>query len=188
MRDLNFTNYNRLLYKSMLLIAFYALLRIGEFTLTNKAPSHTLHLADISVPEHEKDKKPLHITIRHCKNSRGQTTFRLDNITDSKYCPVNTLTKYIHRRTKTKHPQLFINEDGSAVSSSQFSHTFKLMISHCGLNPDFYKPHSLRIGGATWAHERNLSDSQIQAIGRWRSTAFKRYIRVNLVHPSSQFK
>ena len=47
-----------------------------------------------------------------------------------------------------------------------------------GLNVDVYKPHSLRIGGATLAHDLNFSDAQIESLGRWHSKSYQRYIRV----------
>jgi hypothetical protein len=40
------------------------------------------------------------------------------------------------------------------------------------------KGHSFRIGAATAAAIQGASDEDIQRMGRWKSQAFKRYIRI----------
>ena len=64
---------------------------------------------------------------------------------------------------------MFITVDGLPVS---------MAIQLCGLAPSRYKGHSFRIGTASHAVDRGLSDAQIHALGRWKSNAFQRYIRV----------
>ena len=44
------------------------------------------------------------------------------------------------------------------------------------LNPREYAGHSFRIGVATAATQAGLEDSVIQALGKWNSAAFLRYI------------
>ena len=48
----------------------------------------------------------------------------------------------------------------------------------CNLDPALYKSHSFRISAATWATPKGFSDSQIRQLGRWKSNAFLKYIRV----------
>ena len=45
-----------------------------------------------------------------------------------------------------------------------------------------YKSHSFRIGGACHAAEKGYSDAQIRALGRWKSYAFKVYLRSEVLH------
>ena len=52
-------------------------------------------------------------------------------------------------------------------------------LSVCGLDSSRYKGHSFRIGAASLVVEKGLSDSQIRAMGRWNSNAFRKYIRSN---------
>ena len=46
------------------------------------------------------------------------------------------------------------------------------------LDPNRYKGHSFRIGAATYAAEQGVSDDKIRHSGRWKSDAFKKYIRI----------
>ena len=60
---------------------------------------------------------------------------------------------------------VFINRDGSPVSSYQFNKVFQQLVQDTFLDPRKYKPHSLRIGGATHAHQLNMSHSRIKEMG-----------------------
>ena len=73
---------------------------------------------------------------------------------------------------------IFVNQDGSPVSSTQFSSVFMRIVLEAKMNPKRYKPHGLGIGAASWAHSLNFSDSQIREMGRWKSESFKRNIRI----------
>ena len=53
-----------------------------------------------------------------------------------------------------------------------------MAIKYCGLDPSRYKGHSFRIGAASYAADAGMSDSQIRALGRWKSDAFRKYIRI----------
>ena len=50
-------------------------------------------------------------------------------------------------------------------------------IRAAGLDPTGYSTHSLRAGAATDAAGLGFSEAQIQSLGRWRSQAYKLYIR-----------
>ena len=73
---------------------------------------------------------------------------------------------------------IFIHEDGFPVSRSWFSAQLSSAIRLCGLNPSVYKDHSFRIGAASHAADKEISDAEIRILGRWKSNAFQKYIRV----------
>ena len=53
-----------------------------------------------------------------------------------------------------------------------------LSLKAFGLDSTRYKSHSFRISAASFAAERGMSDAQIRALGRWKSNAFLKYIRI----------
>lgn len=55
----------------------------------------------------------------------------------------------------------------------------KHAVSFIGLDTSQYAGHSFRIGAATEAAKSGLAENVIQQLGRWHSSAIKRYIRIN---------
>ena len=73
---------------------------------------------------------------------------------------------------------LFMTPNGTAVSRHSFTQILSLVFQRCDLDSSKYKGHSFRIGAATFAAENGFSDVQIRAMGRWKSDAFRKYIRI----------
>lgn len=55
-------------------------------------------------------------------------------------------------------------------------------LKFAGLDPARYKGHSFRIGAASHGAENGMSDAQNRILGRWKSKAFQRCIRVSLLY------
>ena len=54
------------------------------------------------------------------------------------------------------------------------------MIKKAGFDDRRIKGHSFRIGAATTAASLGFTEDQIQRMGRWRSDAVKKYIRITI--------
>ena len=93
------------------------------------------------------------------------------------FCPVQIILDYLSLRGSRPGP-LFHLGDGSPVSRAIFIDKLSMAIKYCGLDPSCYKGHSFRIGAASYAADAGMSDSQIRALGRWKSDAFHKYIRI----------
>lgn len=169
--------YERRMYTAMLLLAFHAFLRIGEYTTRGGRQTHVIQRDKIKFSVTRNKVSKVAITMLHYKHSRGEVTLVIEANDKRQYCPVNALARYISLEGPCIGP-IFINQDGSTVSTSQFSTVFRQVVIDAKLDPKKYKPHGLRIGAATRAHAMNLSDSQIREMGRWKSESFKRYIRI----------
>ncbi len=95
----------------------------------------------------------------------------------SGHCPVSSLQTYVCVRPSV-HGPLFVFADKSAVSASYFSDVLRRCVQAAGLPINSHRPHSFRIGGATMAAQKGYTAVQIAEMGRWKSSAFKKYIRI----------
>ena len=80
---------------------------------------------------------------------------------------------------RDKPGPLFVYQDGKFLTQARLIANIRLALLQLGLNPADYCGHSLRIGAATSAAANGLQDSAIKALGRWKSTAYQRYIHVS---------
>ncbi|XP_060563854.1 uncharacterized protein LOC132723195 [Ruditapes philippinarum] len=167
--------YNVTLIRAMFTMAFFAFLRVGEFTKSSTA-NHTISNSDISV--NTKNCKPVSISVSlsHFKHSVAPFTMILQRFKNKRICPVLAIDTFSRMRPKVLGP-FFLNESGTPVTTKQFNKILKKCICKIGCDPKFYTSHSFRIGAATLAHSKKYSDSQIRKLGRWRSNAFQSYLR-----------
>lgn len=167
------------MYRAVLLIMFHALLRVGEVTVRAKSASmiNVIKFKDCNFQCKKGKPTLMVITIRNCKH-HNNTNFQITiPAADHLCCPVQAVWKYgistLHREST-----LFHNEDGSPLTRHQFDKTLRALFQATGLNTAQYKTHSFRIGAATEAlTSMQMSDAEVQHLGRWHSDAFKRYIR-----------
>ena len=94
---------------------------------------------------------------------------------------VSSLSAYLALRGVSPGP-LFIFPGGAPVTKSFFATQWKKSLTWAGLSPSCYKGHRFRIGAATAAAMQGVSDEEIHRMGRWQSYAFKKYIRIPMLH------
>ena len=167
------------LFKAMCALAFFAALRVGEITSrTNTPPSRILKLDQLSFLRNRDAKiETVKITMRNFKHgSPFQPSELLVHSENTAMCPVSLLSEYIAVRGSRPGP-LFVHTDGSAVAREFFTTELQKAPQFCKLDPTRYKTHSFRIGAASLAAAKGFSDAQIRQFGRWKSSAFLKYIR-----------
>lgn len=172
------STYEIKLYSAVLSLAFHALLRVGEYTKTGTKDQHTLLRHHVHLLYKRRVLSELQLTIPHYKHSARPVTLSIQATRYSTICPVMNMQRYLQVRTSKSSNCLFVNAEGKPISSYTFSSVFRTCIEDLGLDGKVYKPHSLRIGGASLAHQLNFSDAQIESLGRWHSNSYKRYIRI----------
>jgi len=174
---LNGESYNGVMLAAMFLLAFFAFLRVGEITTHSVTESrNVLHFDDISLIREEGVLR-CHLTFRHFKHHKGQPVTLTINPQRLAYCPVAMMARYLAQRGSSPGP-LFTFNDMAPVRRSFFTSQLKAALVQCGLGAANYKSHSFRIGAASYACQRGCSDVDIQQMGRWKSNAYKRYIRI----------
>lgn len=164
------------LFKSMYLISFFALMRVGEVTKDSKGEV-ALNVNQVTIFDNYAT-----ITIRKFKHNSSQQPFDLILVRqqDINICPINALINYLRLRGLSDGP-LFSLPNLEPISREFFLKNLNLNLRFCGLDTKVFKSHSFRIGGASYYAELGLSDGQIRLIGRWRSNAFLKYIRCQRV-------
>ena len=74
---------------------------------------------------------------------------------------------------------LFLTADGTYMYLTRgiFSARLADTLQEAGIDSKGYNTHSFRIGAATTANERGISDVNIKMLGRWKSNAYQQYVR-----------
>lgn len=177
-------NYDHIMLWAACCTCYFGFLRSGEIcSPSDKDYDSSTHLsfADIAVDSHD-DPSTIAITIKASKTDpyrQGVTVYL--GATGSKLCPVKALLAFISVRGDATGP-LFQFANKQVLTRERFVTHVRSALSKAGLNPDVYAGHSFRIGAATVAHENGIEDSTIMTLGRWKSNAYQRYIRIPQEH------
>lgn len=165
------------LFKAMFLLAFRAFLRVGEITVsaTTACNANLLMLNDVAI---EPISQSVNVTFRHFKHKVGTEPFilalsHLPPPLDISYI----LSNYLGARGYKPGPLFMYN--GKPVTRGFFASVLHDTAVKAGLDHVNLKSHSFRIGAATSCLRNGYSSDQIQRMGRWKSDAFKKYIRVS---------
>ena len=159
---------------------FFGFLRAGEFTVPSMQvydPEVHLSLSDLSVDSHS---SPSMACLRIKQSKTDPFRQSVDVFlcrTNSPICPVEAIVSYIGVRSSTPGP-LFVLHSGTPLTRSYLVTQLQAALRAAGLNDKQFNGHSFRIGAATTAAMQGLEDSLIQTLGRWRSDAYRTYIRI----------
>ncbi|XP_048021430.1 uncharacterized protein LOC125252287 [Megalobrama amblycephala] len=168
---------------AMFILAFFWFLRCSELTITsNFNPKVHPTISDLSVL----DDDTISYFIKQSKTdqTRKGHFIYIFNLS-SPIQPYQSLLAYLHfRRSQAKFPSdpLFTDDSNHPITRFWFQKHLKSILIQSGIPADNYSSHSFRIGAATTAAQKGLSQHQIQALGLWSSKAYKSYIRSNRFH------
>ena len=168
--------HDKRLYWAAFSLAFYGFLRVSEFTPPfSRHFNSRVHLLRRDVTIH-----PGHLELRIKRSKTDQ--FRqsatvIVGATESSTCPVRAMTRFLRGTTGHSSRPLFTLHDGSYLTRSKVSRMTKHLLSAAGVDTTRFSSHSFRIGAATAAAAAGLPETLIQALGRWRSSAYKTYVR-----------
>ena len=156
------------LVRAMFLLMFHAFLRIGEVTKSH----NNIMLSQLSVlPECAV------LVFHHAKHLVGPAVSISVPASGGPYCPITNLNDYLVMRGSSPGP-LFSLPDMQGIQANQFNAWLNQSLSYSSLASLPIKSHRFRIGSATYAATVGYTESQIQQMGRWKSSAFKKYIRI----------
>jgi hypothetical protein len=122
------------------------------------------------------------ITFSGFKHSSSTPTTLQIHTTGSPDCPVQALKTYPNHRNPHPGP-LFVHAN-HPVQRNSFMATFRACLKYLNISTTNYNVHSFRIGRTTDMADQNVPNDTIQRIGRWKSNAYRKYIRSD--HISAQ--
>ena len=170
------SSYESQLFAASFTLAFFAFLRVSEFTIpnTNNVSDSALFRSDISM-----DTSSLNVRIRKSKTDQLglSTTISIQKSSNKSICPITNMSRYLSQRPTTKSPFLFVHFNGQPLTTYQFKAVLKKALKFCDIKGHF-RSHSFRIGAASEAYKLGFSDDIIQKWGRWKSQSYRTYIRL----------
>ena len=171
------SHYQSRLMSAMCALAFFAFLRIGELTASRGNPANIINLSQLDrLVDAQGRLQALQLTLHNYKHKNSGPPFVIFIYPERSCCPVQLILNFLAVRGSVSGP-LFCWPDGSPITRSYFVERLNAALTFCNLDTKLYKAHSFRIGAASWASAKGFSDSQIRLLGRWKSSAFLRYIR-----------
>ena len=164
---------DKIMLWAALLTAFYGFLRVSEYTSQRKTsfdPASTLLFSDMSF----KKDGSVSLLIKKSKTDpfREGVMLRIAK-NRSKLCPVNAL-RHLAKTHPTRSGPLFTFANGRFLSRRDIN---RVLVESTNGKVNI-SSHSLRIGAASTAAAAGCPKWLIQALGRWSSDCFRRYIRI----------
>ena len=149
--------------------------RVGELVANSKTDyGHALLATNIRLVRNNM----VEIRIPHSKTDQaGLGTVICLPTVQSLVCPVQGVINYSKLRPPFQGVY-FRHQDGSVVTRYQFSAILAMSLEAAGMDSKLYKRHSFRIGSATMTSLAGFSGDDVARFGRWRSNAYKSYIRI----------
>ena len=162
--------YLETLYKTIFLIAYYGLFRIGELT----SGSHPVKAANVHIAQNKN--KMLFILFSsktHGRESRAQSIkiTRCDKHRKTKafFCPFRASREYLALRGNyvNDNDPFFVHSDHSPIQPEQVRRVLKLTLEAVNLPPKCYSFHSIRIGASSdLIMNQKLTIDQLKIRGR----------------------
>ncbi|XP_077175219.1 integrase/recombinase xerD homolog [Paroedura picta] len=169
------SDFELVLFRAAFTAAFHGALRGGELVARSRSArfSAGLMFSDVELVD-----SGVQCLIRRSKCDQGGkgNHVYLPALRGEADCPRRAMAAYLEIRPALAGP-LFVHQNGSCLSRYQFVAVLRACLQGAGLQPSLYGSHSFRIGAATEAYLAGEPARAIQQRGRWRSRAYKLYIR-----------
>ena len=172
--------YLETLYKSIFILTYYGMLRIGEVTqlkhvlkaknINNGTNKNKIMLILYSSKIHNVNVLPQKIKVSQTTGKEGKQFF----------CPFLTIRKFLHLRGPYVHDdeQFFIFQDRSPVKPIHVHNLLRILLKKLTLNADLYDCHSVRAGRASQLIKLGYTVDEVKRLGRWKSNAVYKYIKL----------
>ena len=159
-------------------MCFFGFFRSGEITIPTAGsfdPGAHLTFNDVTVDSLQ---APQLLRVRLKASKTDPFRVGVDVFigkTDNDLSPVAAVLAYMVRGNGPG--PFFKFQDGSPLTRPRLVAEVKQSLKKAGVDSRAYAGHSFRSGAAMTAAERDMEDSVIKMLGRWKSSAYQRYVR-----------
>ena len=172
------SNYEAIMFAAAFSLSFFGLLRVGEITQPNQKEKIK---SVIGIDDIEINKNKINLMIRCSKTDQQGKSIKLVIPANHKStCPVRLIKKYLSLRPTGSNQDLFIHFNSSSLTRYQFNSVLQKSLKFLNVLKGHYRTHSFRIGGATELARKGVNEQEIMKLGRWKSHAYARYIRIDV--------
>ena len=145
-------------------LAFFGFLRCSEFTVPSQSdfcPETHLTLQDLSLDSRLNPTR-IQVTIKQSKTDPFRPGHKLClGITGSSICPISA---YLAARGPRSKGPLFVMANGDYLTRQLFASRLSAVLEQAGFSSKQYNTHSFRIGAATTAKEKGISDQNVRSL------------------------
>ncbi len=181
MQYIQLTGWEYKLLKAVMLVMYVAGLRVGEVLVSGKNAKHTALAQNLFAIYTHGVLTDYLLKVPTYKHSNGDPAWiKIQARQPQQLCPVKALYDYMQMRG----PQdgfLFVHDTGIPVRSTWFTDYIRMLMEAAGLDPKGYAPHSFRAGATTDLVSQGASQERLRAFGRWKTTAYTKYVKHNVV-------
>ena len=171
-----YNDYEAIMFKAAYLLAYYGLLRVSEIVHSSRHYFHRgLLLKDVTF---DASFSSMTVVIRRSKTCQvgSPTSLRIPCEANSNMCAVCAMKHYFVLRSGVDG-YFFQHQDNRPLTRSQFSAVLAKCIALSPFRGTSILSHSFRIGRASELAAKGFSEEIIMKLGRWRSSAYRSYIR-----------
>lgn len=170
-------SYQLVMCRAIFTFMFHLALRVGEIAVTDGNSDNVLGYKDIEFFVDSAGEKCLRVAFKKYKHSHSPALVLVKS-DSSPVCPVSCMDMYLRKRQASNNPHLFVHRSHKSVSSDYLRKILQCVVVYADL-PRSIALHSFRIGKITQLVSEGCSENTVRLIGRFKSDAFKRYMRVS---------
>lgn len=152
------------LVQSLFSMAFFGLLRPSEMCSARATPQHQLKRSAVHVRANY-----IKLTFSSFKHAKEEVSIYVQQ-QQSDVCPHRFLLRYLSQNTLNPDDLLF------PCNTNDANKWLQQLVLSCKIKTKLTL-HSFRRGGATWFSEQGVTDAKLAALGRWKSNAYRLYVK-----------
>ncbi|XP_066446920.1 uncharacterized protein [Eleutherodactylus coqui] len=162
------------LFRAAFSLVFFAALRLGELVSASRNKPGGLQFSDVLVGSDD-----VKIRIRKSKTDvYGAGEWLRIGALGTEWCPVRLVRDFMVHHSGDG--PLLVHAAGAPLTRYQFTAVMRSCLKSLGFAPNDFGSHSFRIGAATSAFVCGLRSEEVKRVGRWKSEAYRSYVRPDL--------